>query len=187
MRPAELPTGAVLRPIEPADAPALLETRVRSRHLMVRAVPDRPASFWTVDGQREWTQQEVRRNTAGESLACVIARGPAVLGMLTLDDIVRGPFRSATIRYWLDPAEHGRGLASAAVAAACTAAETELALHRIEASTMPENTASTRVLLKNGFEQLCRARNYVYTDGTWRDVLLFQRILHDRPPEPEHA
>ncbi|WP_433220453.1 GNAT family N-acetyltransferase [Dactylosporangium sp. CS-047395] len=187
MRPTELPGGAVLRPLELADVPALLEAKLRTRHLMLRAVPDRPASFWTVEGQRDWVEQELRRDAAEESLTCVIARGPAVLGMLGLSGIVRGPFRNATISYWLDPAEHGKGLASTAVAVICAAADAELDLHRIEAGTMADNVASQRVLLRNGFEQLGRARDYVYSEGAWRDVLLFQRILHDRPLQTGHA
>jgi ribosomal-protein-alanine N-acetyltransferase len=181
MRPTELPTGAVLRPIELTDVPTLLEAKLRTRHLMIRAVPDRPASFWTVDGQREWVEQELRRNAAGEALLCVVARGPAVLGLVGLSGIALGPVRSAEVSYWLDPAEHGKGLAGAAVAVICTTADAELDLHRIEAGTIADNVASQRVLLRNGFEQIGRARDYIHSDGRWRDVLLFQRILNDRP------
>lgn len=182
MKPVELPAGAVLRPIGLADAAALLEAQSRNRHRLRRSSPQRPESFWTLDGQRERVETEVRRNADGESFACVIARGEAILGMLTLSSIVRGPFCNASVGYWIDEGEQGRGLMSAAVAAACHVAEAELGLHRVEASTMPDNAASQRVLAKNGFEQIGRARDYLYLDGAWQEALLFQRILHDRPP-----
>jgi ribosomal-protein-alanine N-acetyltransferase len=182
MMPAELPAGAVLRPIEPSDAPGLLETSLRNLERFRRSSPLQPDAYWTPEGQRERVERAVARNESGEAYCCVISRGDAILGMLTLSTIVRGPFCNTSIGYWIDEAEEGRGLATAAVAAACTLAEHDLGLHRVEASTLPDNIASQRVLTKNGFEQYGRARNYLFLDGAWQEAVMFQRILHDRPP-----
>jgi ribosomal-protein-alanine N-acetyltransferase len=180
--PAELPTGAILRPIELPDAPALRETSLRNLDRFRRSSPRQPDSYWTPEGQRERVETAVRRNEAGEALCLAIARADAVLGLVILSTIVRGPFCNTSLGYWIDAAEEGRGITSAAVAATCTIAERDLGLHRIDASTTPDNKASQRVLTKNGFEQYGQARDYIYLDDAWQEALLFQRILHDRPP-----
>lgn len=182
MKPAELPAGALLRPIEAFDAPALLDVITRNRSRLAPSTPAQPETYWTLGGQQERVDTAVRRNAAGEALICVIARDDAILGMLSLTSIVRGPFCNTSVGYWIDGAEEGRGLVSAALGAACAIAEEDLGLHRVEASTKLDNVASQRVLLKNGFEQIGRARDYLYLDGAWQEALLFQRILHERPP-----
>jgi [ribosomal protein S5]-alanine N-acetyltransferase len=82
----------------------------------------------------------------------------------------------------MDAAETGKGLTTAAVAALCRIGDTELDLHRIEASTLPSNLASQRVLAKNGFTLFGKAPTYLHINGEWTDSQLYQRILNDRPP-----
>ncbi|MGI5180214.1 GNAT family N-acetyltransferase [Dactylosporangium sp. CA-152071] len=180
--PVPLPGGATLRPLELTDAAALLDVQERNREHLRRATPMQPDSFWTLDGQRDRLETQVGRNLAGEALGCAIARDGRILGCVTLSGIVRGPFRSTSLGYWIDAAEQGKGLTSAAVAAVCRLADEHLGLHRIEASTNVDNLASQRVLARNGFERIGAARDYLFLDGAWRDSLLFQRILNDRQP-----
>lgn len=96
--------------------------------------------------------------------------------------ITLGAFRSGNLGYWVDAAYNGRGLATGAVELVCQAAGERLGLHRIEAGTLVRNLASQRVLGKAGFELIGTAPRYLHIDGEWRDHLLFQRILNDRPP-----
>ncbi|MEU2632688.1 GNAT family protein, partial [Kitasatospora sp. NPDC007106] len=60
-------------------------------------------------------------------------------------------------------------------------ADTELGLHRLEAGAAAANLASQRVLEKCGFERIGTARGLLFLDGAWRDHVLFQKLLHDRP------
>ncbi|WP_432979587.1 GNAT family N-acetyltransferase [Dactylosporangium sp. CA-233914] len=182
MNPVALPGGVVLRPIAADDAPALLTASLRNRHRLRRSSPMQPEWYWTLPGQRERVAKAVERNTAGEALTMVLTHADAIVGMITLSNIVHGPFCNASVGYWIDTDYEGRGLTSAALTAVCEIAEAELGLHRIEASTLPDNEASQRVLRKNGFERIGQARDYLYLDGTWQESVLFQRILHDRPP-----
>lgn len=93
--------------------------------------------------------------------------------------IVRGPFQSAGLGYWVDGAYAGRGLASAAVLMIVETAREVLGLHRIEASTLLHNAASQRVLLKAGFQQIGMAPRYLRIAGEWQDHNLYQVLLHD--------
>ncbi|MCZ0990819.1 GNAT family protein [Streptomyces diastatochromogenes] len=55
----------------------------------------------------------------------------------------------------------------------------ELGLHRAEASTHLENLPSQRVLRRNGFSPYGVAHSSIFLDGSWRDGLLWERVLGD--------
>jgi RimJ/RimL family protein N-acetyltransferase len=58
---------------------------------------------------------------------------------------------AVNLSYWTYPAHRGRGVASRAVALACKLAFEELAVARVEILTDPDNIASRRVAIRNGF------------------------------------
>ena len=177
-----LPCGALLRQLDANDADALLDAYLRNRSHLSPFEPVRPASFWTLEGQRARLESMVQQQAEGTQLPCAMVRDGRILGCATLNTIVRGPFRSASVGYWIDVDEVGKGLASAAVATLCRIADEELDLHRLEASVLPTNLASQRVLAKNGFEQFGFAHDYLHIDGKWQDCRIFQRILNSRAP-----
>jgi ribosomal-protein-alanine N-acetyltransferase len=94
----------------------------------------------------------------------------------------RGAFQSANVGYWVDAARRRRGLATAAVAEIARHAFQELGLHRLEAGTLVDNSASQRVLEKNGFTRIGIARGYLHVGGEWRDHVLFERLADDPYP-----
>jgi len=182
MAPVALPQGAVLRPLTEADAPALLDAYMRNRAHLAPYEPDRPESFYTIEGQRTRIEQMTGKQQKGELLPCAMFSGERVLGCATLREITRGPVCDARLGYWVGAESTRRGLASAAVAALCRIADEELALHRIEAGTAPGNVASQGVLKRNGFQQFGYAHQHLYIGGRWGDATLFEKILNDRPP-----
>lgn len=90
-----------------------------------------------------------------------------VAGRLTLNGIVRGPFQSCSMGYWIAEDETGKGLATSAVKAALTFAFGQLELHRVQAETLTNNIASQRVLGKTGFTQYGLAPRYLKIAGAW--------------------
>ncbi|MET9435255.1 GNAT family protein [Streptomyces sp. NPDC006551] len=163
-----------IRPAEPTDAPALATALLRNREHMRPYEPYRPERYYTAEGQAE------RLADGGERWFAV--DGEAIVGAAILSGIALGPFRSASLGYWVDGAYTGRGLAGRLVEEVCRAAREELGLHRIEAGTALANHASQRVLAKSGFERIGTAPRYLHINGAWHDHHLFQRILHDNPP-----
>jgi RimJ/RimL family protein N-acetyltransferase len=67
-----------------------------------------------------------------------------VVGRVTLNEIVRGPFQPCHLGHWLSSAANGRGLATAAVRDIVRVAFGELGLHRIQAGTLIDNVRSQR-------------------------------------------
>ncbi|WP_326670288.1 MULTISPECIES: GNAT family N-acetyltransferase [unclassified Streptomyces] len=171
-----------LRPLTLADAGPRAESLTRSRTYMRPWEPVRPEAFYTEQGQRERLADALADREAGRAMTWTLADAQdRAIGGFSLNALVLGPFRSATLGYWVDVAFAGRGLATAAVRLICELARDELRLHRIEAGTVVDNTASQRVLAKCGFEEFGMAPRYLHIDGEWRDHRLFQRILHDGP------
>jgi len=155
------------RPLTSEDADELSALLIENREFLARVEPARDERFFTIAGQRERIE--------GDALSFAILAGNRIAGTVTLSNIVRGPFQSATLGYWVAERLGGRGLATQAVQEVVAIAFEELRLHRLQAATLVDNVASQRVLEKNGFEPIGLARRYLRIAGDWRDHLLFQR------------
>lgn len=165
-----------------ADASAFAEAQVRNREHLRPWEPVRTDRWFTTAGQEDRLAQQLQRFERGEVVPWFLFQGERVVGAMTLTDIVPGPFRSASLGYWVDVELLGKGLATAGVQAVAELADTELRLHRIEASTLTSNAPSQHVLNKCGFAQIGTAPDYLHIDGAWRDCHLYQRILNTRRP-----
>jgi ribosomal-protein-alanine N-acetyltransferase len=172
-----------LRPSRVGDAPTLARLYTEQRAFLAPFEPTRPDWFFTEDGQRTVLRrdQELRAAGAGERL--LIVRSGVVVGVLSINNIVRGAFESATIGYFVAREHNGQGIATAAVGLAVEWAFEEAGLHRLEAGTLLDNLASQRVLERNRFTCIGIARNYLLIAGEWRDHVLFQRTADDPAPD----
>ena len=207
VEPHRLADGILLRPIVVDDIPAVARAYDRNRAHLAPWDPRREEEFFTEAGQdvRFRHLSAARRDGRGErwvlvatgaALDSAVADAPdtsesepataaakfEIVGSVALSAIELGPFRNARLGYWLDGAFAGRGLATAAVSRVCDIAAEHIGLHRIEAGTLLENTASQRVLAKCGFTEFGVAPRYLHINGAWRDHRMFQRILFDDEP-----
>lgn len=103
----------------------------------------------------------------------------ALLGGLTLSNVRRGVTQAATLGYWIGAPYAGKGLMTEAVRVVRPFVFDELRLHRLEASCLPNNVASARVLERNGFRREGLARRYLKIDGAWRDHVLYALLEDD--------
>jgi ribosomal-protein-alanine N-acetyltransferase len=70
-------------------------------------------------------------------------------------------------------------VATAAVAAVVRIAFSDLGLHRLQADTLVHNTASQRVLARNGFTRIGLAPRSLRIAGRWQDHVLHQLLEED--------
>lgn len=168
-----------MRVLRLSDAAALAAAYVRNRAYLSRWEPLRPEDYYTEAWQAGDIASRLVAHEAGEGYPFGLFAGDTLVGRFNLAGIVRGPFQSAGLGYWVDGNHAGRGLASAAVRVIVETARDELGLHRIEAGTLLSNVGSQRVLLKAGFEQIGMAPQYLQIAGTWQDHNLYQKVLHD--------
>jgi ribosomal-protein-alanine N-acetyltransferase len=158
------------------DAPVLAELLHLNRSFLAPWEPLRDDDYYTAQGQRTFLETALERAAQGAMLPHVIVDDDRVVGRITLNEIVRGPFQSCRMGYWVSATENGRGVATAAVAGMVRVAFAELGLHRIEAGTLLHNVASQRVLDRNGFVRFGVAPEYLNIAGKWQDHAMYQLI-----------
>jgi len=165
-----------LRPVRLEDAADLARIYVENRAFLAPFDPPRSDGFFTEEGQRTELEQSIAQAAVGARFRYVILDGDQIVGMISMSNVVRGPFQSANLGYWVVEGHNGRGVGTRAVGLVLEAAFQEHGLHRLEAGTLLENAGSQRVLRKNGFQEIGIAPRYLFIHGEWRDHLLFQRI-----------
>jgi ribosomal-protein-alanine N-acetyltransferase len=159
------------------DVPGIADLIHRGREFFAPWEPERSEDYFTTAGQRMVITDALARHAAGTNLPHVILdEQQRVVGRITLNDIVRGPFQSCHLGYWLNGADNGRGLASAAVRDIIRIAFEEMGLHRIQAGTLLYNVRSQRVLERTGFVRFGVAPQYLKIAGQWQDHVLFQLV-----------
>jgi ribosomal-protein-alanine N-acetyltransferase len=160
-----------------ADAPVIAELLAVSRDFLAPYEPVRGEDYRTADGQREVIAAALAQHQQGMTLPHVILdESGQVVGRITLNNIVRGPFQSCQLGYWVSAAAGGRGLATAAAREIIGVAFGELGLHRIQAGTLVHNIRSQRVLERNGFVRFGLAPQYLSIAGQWQDHILYQLL-----------
>jgi len=151
-----------------------------SRDFLAPWEPIRGDDYFTVGGQLAVIREVLGRHARGAALPHVILDScGSVAGRITLSGIVRGPFQSCSMGYWVSVTAAGRGLATAAVRDMVRLAFGELGLHRVQAETLLHNVRSQRVLKRNGFRRIGMAPGYLSIAGQWQDHILYQVINDD--------
>jgi ribosomal-protein-alanine N-acetyltransferase len=150
----------------------------RNRGHLAPWEPERGNEFFTVERQRQIIASKLAQHAAGSEVPFVLLDEHRVIGALTLTGIVRGPFLSAHLGYWVDKEYNGRGIGSAAITFAVDFSRRELGLHRLQAATLLHNAASQKILKRAGFDQIGLAPTYLRIAGSWQDHILYQHILY---------
>jgi len=176
-----LETGRLrLAPGESADTIEIFDLLARNHEHFARWNPVVAREELSADFALDLLASEARGWAQGELLRLWIRlRDPpqTLVGWIKLDALSAGAFHSGRLGYAIDAAHQGRGLMREALTATLRFAfGQEVNLHRLQASVLPENAASLRVLRASGFEDIGVARNYLRVGGRWRDHLLTQRI-----------
>ena len=158
-----------LRPFAMDDAEALLGLRLKNRAFLTAFEPRRPTNAFTLSAQREQIASDEDAFAAGRRFAFAICTHDALVGRVSLDNVVRGAWQNATLGYFVDHDHNGRGIATEAVRQAVDYAFTRAGLHRVQAGVMPRNVASIRVLEKVGFRYEGSSLRYLQINGLWED------------------
>jgi ribosomal-protein-alanine N-acetyltransferase len=126
-----------------------------------------------------WAQRSV---TTGSGLPLFMFRKAdnALIGAITLDNIVRGPSQSGTLGYWVGQTHVRQGYMREAILGVVRYSFESLDLSRIQAACLPENEASRGVLEKTGFKYEGVAQSYLQINGRWRNHVIYACLRHDR-------
>ena len=181
--------GVLVRLVREADAAPLAELYRANREYLAPFEPDREESFFTTAGQARRLAAVLAEHGQGRAYPYVIEVAGRPAGRITVSNVVRGPFCSGSMGYWVAADAAGHGVATRAVDHVLGECFAGHGLHRVEAATLVDNLRSQAVLRHNGFTLIGTAPRYLRIAGQWRDHLLFQRLADDpaatvTPPTP---
>lgn len=176
----------LLRALEPDDSRILLQYVRENREWLAPWEPIQPRSYFTLEGQQKLLLQclDDRRDETGVLLG-IFEQGPdngKLQGRLSISGIIRGIFQNGFVGYSISQECAGRGYMTEALSRGVLYGFAELALHRLQASIIPRNKASQRVLEKSGFRNEGRARRYLRINNVWEDHDLFAITAEDIRP-----
>ena len=166
--------GLLLRPWEPADAPAFLaayqDAEIRRWHTR-RPQTEARVREWFDAYRQDWEREQgghwaVARDD-GEVLGRIALRG------FDFDDGIAGA------GYWVLPAALGAGVATSALTALSAWALAEVGFHRLQLDHSTRNHASCRVATKSGYLLEGTKRSAALHDDGRHDMHLHARIRGD--------
>lgn len=132
-----------------------------------------------IEGAVERAQQEPRT----EYYLAVTRRGDdRVIGFAR---IACAGVRAGKLGYAVAADEWGRGYATDAARSLVAFAFRELALHRVSAAIGPRNAPSIALVEKLGFTREGVLRDHVFTNGAWRDSVLYSVLAHEWPGDDD--
>jgi len=109
----------------------------------------------------------------------IFTHDETLIGGVGLSSLRRGVSETANLGYWIGEPFAQQGYMTAALPLVLAFAFDRLRLHRVEAACLPNNTPSSSLLLRAGFQQEGYARQYLCIEGRWQDHLLFAMLRED--------
>lgn len=167
-------TRVILRPLVEGDFENYKEVRERCGEWLTKWEP-------TVDGVQMDTSSTLEhfltRVTAfdrGSQFDTSYGMGVFLhdgtfLGEVSIGSIIRGPFQSAMLGYWIDEKYAGQGLIPEALTLVVDYAISVLGFKRLEIAVVPRNEPSIRVAQKLGFVFEGVSKEYIEVAGKRED------------------
>lgn len=176
------PSGTVvLRPLRRKDGPEWLRLRSANAGWLEPWEATSPGERPAVSTFGDYLRALSTQARAGTTLPFAVELDGALVGQLTVSQIVYGSLCSASIGYWVSRDVAGRGVIPTAVAMAGDYCLAVLGLHRVEINIRPENGPSLRVVEKLGFRDEGVRERYLHIQGRWRDHRTFALTAEDVP------
>ncbi|HEY7104841.1 MAG TPA: GNAT family protein [Acidimicrobiia bacterium] len=174
----------LLRPLESSDFEAWSDIRQRNRDWLEQWEPlpeiGTPDAAATREAFRArcgaWERQRQFDSAYGFGL---VLHDRTLMGEISLGSVLRGPFQSSFIGYWIDEKHAGNGYVPEGVALLIRYGFETLGLHRMEAAIVPRNTSSRRVAEKLGLRDEGTARRFLQIRGEWEDHVRYAITAED--------
>ncbi len=140
--------------------------------------PERTPSYFT---PAFWECELAQRSTdLGQRTLLVRTRhDDRLCGMIAFTAIVYGPAQMTNLGYNLAEHAQGNGYLTEGLPVALNYIFEELDLHRVQASYLPRNERSGRLLRRLGFTVEGYARDYLKINGRWEDHILTSKTRED--------
>lgn len=124
----------------------------------------------SIDEQAKETRKYV-------NLAIALNETDMLVGLCGL--VLNPALEDAEVWYLLDPLYWNKGIATEAVECALRKGFNDFHAHRIWATCLPDNPASSRVLDKIGFRKEGFLKEHLKIRGDWKDCYLYAILNHE--------
>jgi len=167
-----------LRLLTSEDAADYLNYLVRNKDFHEPFSPVRNHSYYTTANAIHIVNQRDRVISDQQYLFGIFDKATdSLAGKVTLSGIVRGAFQSCFLGYDIDRDLKDLGYTTEAIRLITSFALYSLHFHRLQASIMPRNLASQKVVEKAGFIREGYAENYLNINGHWEDHYIYSITL----------
>lgn len=92
-----------------------------------------------------------------------------IVGVINVNDIVKGSFLSASLGYYAAQAHAGKGYMREGLLQVKEHLFGRIGLHRVEANIQPANAASIALVKSCGFRREGLSPGFLFINGAWRD------------------
>ncbi|XOV81917.1 MAG: GNAT family N-acetyltransferase [bacterium] len=103
-----------------------------------------------------------------------------IVGVININNIVRGSFQSASLGYYVGAQFQGAGYMREGLQQLVAYAFNTMGLHRLEANIQPGNTRSANLVARCGFVKEGYSEAFLFINGAWRDHERWC-CIHPRP------
>lgn len=169
----------ILQLLEPDDASMVLNFQLNNISFFEKYEATRPANFYTLEFQRKTLEAEYQLALRASMIRYYVFRKEdlrRIIGTVCFRDIRLSSFFSCETGYKFDHSYWHQGYAQESMEKAIDVMFFEQNMHRIEASVMPENKPSIRLLEALGFVQEGIARQSALVCGKWEDHIRYALI-----------
>jgi len=164
----------ILKVIDESYANQVLDYFTKNKEHLKKFDPLRNESFYTIESRKKALEQELIDIDKGKQLRLWIFKKDDkafknIIGTICFSNIIRGFFLSCHVGYSIDHEEINKGYITEAMKKGIEVMFNEYTLHRIEATVMPNNFSSLKVLNKLKFQNEGLSKKYQKINGKWED------------------
>jgi ribosomal-protein-alanine N-acetyltransferase len=178
-RAVEVGERVFLRRLAPGDREEFLALRRGSRMFLKQWEPTPPKGVDTFG--KSGFAVALQRGRSPLARRFVICRKDSgtIMGSVSFNMIVRGPFQSSALGYWIGKPFARNGYMTESVQLALQHAFVKLKLHRVQANIIPRNAPSIATVRRCGFRYEGTAVRYLQINGRWQDHEQWSMTIED--------
>lgn len=165
----------LLRPAVSSDYRSWLTLRSRNEKRLRPVEPAWPADALSQEyfARKVQSHDRDRRLDRAHCFLIFDRHSGALVGGMNLNAVIRGAAQYCSLGYWIGEEYEGQGLMTESGRLLIGHAFGALNLQRINAACLPDNTRSSALLNRLGFNEEGFARKYLQINGLWRDHVLY--------------
>jgi len=104
-----------------------------------------------------------------EGFVLCLKESDVIIGVINVNNIVKGSFRNASLGYYVGSKYFGNGYMEEGLILVTEYAFKILSLHRLEANVQPDNQKSKDLVKRCGFRKEGMSEAFLFIDGEWKD------------------